>query len=122
MAMRNEARPTSEARRLQPKAKGERPYFFDDTAVDKVVAIVTGLAGEVAVMRDRVDTIECLLESKGLVTRSDIEHYEAPTKVHDERAAWRAAFLGVVLRIIALEMEAGASGDLDPLVAPEPNE
>ena len=112
----------SEAHRLQRNAKGERPYFFDDPAIDKVVAMVMGLAGEVAVMRDRVDTIERLLESKGLVKRSDIEQYEAPAKVHDERAAWRAAFLGEVLRIIALEMEAAASDDLDRLVTPEPNE
>ena len=48
--------------RLKRKARGERPYFFADPNVDKVIAMVMGLAGEVAVMRDRLDTLERLLE------------------------------------------------------------
>ena len=61
--------------RLKRKAKGQRPHFFSDPAVDKVVAMVMGLAGEVAVMRDRMDTIEQLLETRGLVKRTEIESF-----------------------------------------------
>jgi DNA-binding transcriptional ArsR family regulator len=48
---------------LKRKAKGERPYFFDDPNVDRVVSMVMGLAGEVAVLHDRLDTLERLLEA-----------------------------------------------------------
>ena len=47
---------------LKRKAKGERPYFFDDPNVDKLVSMIMGLAGETSVLMDRVDTIERLLE------------------------------------------------------------
>ena len=46
---------------LKRKAKGQRPTFFDDPDTDKLVSMLMGLAGEVSVMRDRMDTIERLL-------------------------------------------------------------
>jgi hypothetical protein len=100
--------------RLQRKAKGERPYFFDDPSVDKVVAMVMGLAGEVAILRDRQDTLERLLESKGLIKRHEIESFVVTDKIAGERAVWRETFLGEILRIVALELEAAASADSAP--------
>lgn len=101
-------------KRLQRKARGERPYFFDDPSVDKVVAMVMGLAGEVAVARDRLDTLERLLERKGLVKLSEIELYAPSPGVMAERAAWRETFLSEVLRIIEIELEAETLGDNQP--------
>ncbi|MGE0485981.1 MAG: hypothetical protein AB7Q81_17675 [Gammaproteobacteria bacterium] len=96
---------------LPRKAKGERPYFFADPAVDRVIAMVMGLAGEVAVMRDRLDTVERLLEQHGAVSREAIEGYAPGVDVMAERAAWREQFLGEVLRIVDIEQEALARGD-----------
>ena len=48
---------------LQKKARGERPQFFADPAIDKTLAITLALAGEVAVLRDRIDSIERLAEA-----------------------------------------------------------
>ena len=48
------------------KAKGRRPYFFDDPAVDKLLAMTMALAGELAVTRERLDTVERILAEKGL--------------------------------------------------------
>ena len=97
---------------LQRKAKGERPYFFADPNVDKVIAMVMGLAGEVAVMHDRMDTMERLLEKEAGIKRSDIEKYRPGKKVMAERAAWREQFLSEVLRIVEVENEALLKGDL----------
>jgi hypothetical protein len=97
--------------KLQRKAKGERPYFFPDPNVDKVIAMVMGLAGEVAVLHDRVDTLERLLKKKAGIERAAIENYKPSAKVMAERAAWREQFLGEVLRIVEIEQEALAKGD-----------
>lgn len=102
---------------LKRAARGERPYFFDDPAVDKVVAMIMGLAGEVAVLRDRQDTLERLLESRNLISRGDIESYAPPPPVMAERAAWRESFLGEVLRIVEIELEAVANGESAPYEA-----
>lgn len=99
------------ATRLQRKAKGERPYFFADPNVDRVVSMVMGLAGEVAVLHDRLDTLERLLEKAGGVKRAAIEAYKPSAQVAMERAAWREGFLGEVLRIVQIEVEALATGD-----------
>ena len=91
--------------KLKRKAKGERPYFFDDPAVDKLLAMLMGLAGEVSVMRDRIDTIERIAAEKKLFSINDIETYEASDEVLQERAERREIFLGEVTRIISSELE-----------------
>ncbi len=92
--------------RLKRRAKGDRPWFFDDPNIDRVVAMVMGLAGEVAVMHDRLDTIERLLEKSARLKRADIEAYKPNARVASERAAWRETMLGEVLRIVESEIEA----------------
>ena len=91
--------------KLKRRAKGERPYFFDDPAVDKLLAMLMGLAGEVSVMRDRIDTIERVATEKKLFSVEDIEAYEASEDVLKERAERREIFLGEITRIISAELE-----------------
>lgn len=91
-------------------AKGERPKYFDDAEVGKVLSMVVALAGEMAVMRDRLDTVERLLDSGELVTRAAIERFAPDEKVRTERDAWRQEFLAQVFRVIHEERER-TSGD-----------
>ena len=73
--------------------------------------MVTGLAGEVAMLHDRVDTMERQLEKKAGINRKDIEKYKPSAEVAAKRAAWREQFSGEVLRIVEIEQEALANGD-----------
>ena len=73
-------------------SKEEFPCFFDDPAIDQMMTFFVELAAEVAVVYDRVDTVERLLETKGTVSREDIETYRAPDAVEGERMARREAF------------------------------
>lgn len=91
--------------KLPLRAKGARPYFFDDPAIDKCVAMIMGLAGEVSVLHDRLDTMERLIEARGGVKRADIEAFEVTAEVQKDREAWRDAFLENVLRILHQELE-----------------
>ena len=99
---------------LKRKAKGERPYFFEDPNVDKLVSMIMGLAGETSVLMDRVDTIEQLLEKKGLLKISEIEGYEPSTRVLESRANRREIYLSEILRIIEIELEAESLEDNAP--------
>jgi len=76
-----------------------------------VIAMVMGLAGEVAVLHDRLDTLERLVEQQGGVKRAAIDAYKPSASVAAERAAWREGFLSEVLRIVESEVEALATGD-----------
>lgn len=90
---------------LQKKAKGERPRYFDDPAVDKVLSITLALAGEVAVLRDRIDTIERLTESGHSISRAAVDEYHPDEAARTERDVWRETFLSVVLRAVHQELE-----------------
>ena len=48
--------------KLLRTAKGKRPQYFSDPAFDKLLAIVVSLISEVSVVRDRLDTVELLIE------------------------------------------------------------
>ena len=43
---------------MSRKAKGKRPVYFNDPECDKLLAIVMAVAGELAAVRERLDTLE----------------------------------------------------------------
>ena len=105
MTTTDASKPGAGARR-RSRAKGRRPYFFDEPEIDKLLAIITALAGEVAVLRQRLDTHERVAAQRGLFGPADVETYTTTVAEDDERARWRAEYLGRVFRV--LEFEASA--------------
>ncbi len=92
--------------RSTAKAKGRRPYFFDDPAVDKLLAMTMALAGEVAVSRERQDTVERILSEKGLLSAAEIDAWRPDETAKQERAALRQEFISRILMILQNELEA----------------
>ena len=91
------------------KPSGKRPYFLDDPAVERVLAITLAIAQEVAVLRERLDTIERLLEASGGLKRETIEAYVPDPAAANERAEWSRMYVARVLRIVQQELEALSS-------------
>lgn len=92
------------------KSKGKRPYFLD-TDIERLTNIVLVLTQELAVMRERTDTLERLLEASGTLTRDQIETF-APTKEQaNERGAWTQEYLARVFRVLQQEREAATLVD-----------
>jgi hypothetical protein len=96
---------------MSAKAKGKRPQFADDPQIDRLLAMVTALAGEVAVLRERQDTLERLLHSAGALNVTAIEAYEPDETVLADRERWRAAFLDRVLWIVRAGLDEDAAGE-----------
>lgn len=88
------------------KSKGARPYFFEDPAVERVLNIAMAVATEVAVVRERMDTIERLLESKGVLLQSEIENFVPTDEQAEERQLWHARFAARIMRIVQQEVDA----------------
>ena len=89
------------------KPLGKRPYFFDDPAVERVLAVTMAVAQEVAVLRERLDTIERLLERRnGNFSRADIDSYAPDPAAATERAEWSRMYIARVLRILQQELDA----------------
>jgi hypothetical protein len=93
------------------KSRGKRPYFLDDKDVERLMTITMALAQEVSVMRERMDTIERLLEKNKVLKRADIEAFAPSTKEAAERGAMIQEFLARILRVMQQEREAVAMGD-----------
>lgn len=87
------------------KAKGKRPYFLEDKQTEQVMSIAMSLAMELSVTRERLATVECLLEEKGLLSRADIEHYQPDAKEVARRSAETQEYLARVLRIMQQDRE-----------------
>ncbi len=91
---------------MAKKAKGKRPVYFDDPQIDKLLAIAIALAGEVSVLHERLDTLERLLQAKGLFSIAEIDAYEPDEQVAKQREQWRAEYIGRVLRVVQEELDA----------------
>ncbi len=99
------------------RARGERPAFFDEPALDRLYSVVFALAGEVSVLRERLDTVERLLDAKGTISRADIETYEPDREAGEERGLATRAYIARIMRGFQQEaeaMEAASRGEGDP--------
>lgn len=83
--------------------KGKRPNFFDQSGVDYLMAMTTTLIQEVAVLRDRVDLIERVAESKGVILQDEIESFELDESALTEREARRNAYMARLFAVFEQE-------------------
>jgi hypothetical protein len=91
--------PPPDAVRLPRETLGKRPSFFDDPSLDQMMTFIVELTTEVAVLRERLDTVERLLDTRGSITRADIEAFRPDAGAEAERNAWRDAYVKRVFRM-----------------------
>ncbi len=92
------------------KAKGKRPKYLDENANDHLLSMIMVLAEELAVSRERADTLERLLEAHGMVSRDEIERFIPSDDVGTERQVKHSEFISRLLRSLRHEVDA-LSGD-----------
>ena len=88
------------------KAKGKRPEYFEDPALDRLYSVVFALAAEVSALRERQDTVERLLDAKGTLSRADIESYEPDREAGEERGLATRAYVARIMRGFQQQVEA----------------
>jgi len=100
------------------KPAGKRPYFLD-AEVERVLAITMAVVQELAVARERIDTLERLLEQQGVLAPGAVEGFVPSESVNAERGLWTQEYLARVLRIIQQEGEAIAANQKGDLYSEE---
>lgn len=88
------------------RAKGKRPQFLDDPALERVLSITLALAGELSVARERIDTLERLLVQRGVLGAGDIDAFAPDTAAMAARDAWGREYIARILRIIEHDVQA----------------
>ena len=91
--------------RIARVAKGKKPQYFSDPAIDKLLWMTLTLMEELSVTRDRLDTVERLLARKRVLSAKEIAAWKADAKAATERASRRAAFVDRVMRAVHAELE-----------------
>ncbi len=91
--------------RIARVAKGKRPQYFSDPAIDKLLWMTVSLMEELSVTRDRLDTVERLLERRKALRRGDVEDFVPDAAVAAERDSRRAEFIERVMRVVQAELE-----------------
>ena len=76
----------------------EARYIKNEPAAERTLEILMRLVTEVAVLRERLDTIEQLMAGKGHVTARDIEDFDPDEAALEARKTWRREFLERLLR------------------------
>lgn len=84
-------------------ARGERPVFLESRTLDNLLAMNLALIGEIAVYRDRLDTLERLLEEKDILTQQAVSDYLPNRAVIAEREARYSEFLDIVFQPLLQE-------------------
>tara|TARA_B100000686_G_C16704077_1_gene925175 strand:+ start:1049 stop:1357 length:309 start_codon:yes stop_codon:yes gene_type:complete len=94
--------------KLPSNPKGKRASFYDDSSLDRMFSIITLLAQELSVTYDKIETMERVLERKGIIKRSDIEKWIPAEKEEEERTQRRDAFISRVFHIIHEDAESAS--------------
>lgn len=98
--------------RIARVAKGKRPQYFSDPAIDKLLWMTVTLMEELSVTRDRLDAVERLLDRKQVLKIRDVDNFKPQGKALDERDARRAAFIDRVMRVVQAELEEMSRDDM----------
>jgi len=87
------------------RAKGKRPWFFNDPDVERVLSITMAIAMEHAVTRQRLDALERVLEQQGVFSRDELDRFQPAREAEAERTRWMKEYIARVLRIVQQETE-----------------
>lgn len=90
--------------RLRRTAKGKRPQYFHDPAVDKIHQMVLVLIEELSVTRDRLDAVERILEQRDVLKASDVDSFIPDEDAEGERAERRRDYIRRVTKIFTDEL------------------
>lgn len=96
------------------KATGKRPQYADDPMVDRLMSMLLATVQELAVTRERLDTIERLLDQTGTLSRETIEAFEPDLDASYERGLAHRDLISRVMRAVQQDMEGLRANDKSP--------
>ena len=91
--------------------RGKRPVIYEQQGLDHLMAMTTALVQEVAVLRDRIDLVERVAESKGIIIQDEIESYDLKQGDLEARELWRTKYLARIYAIFEQEAAELAAKD-----------
>lgn len=94
-------------------AKGKRPQFYEQAGIDQLMSMVMVLAGEVCMLRDRMDAQERVAKAHGIDLANGIEALELDEQALQAREAYRQDFLDRLFYLARKEASEAAAQESD---------
>jgi hypothetical protein len=94
-------------------AKGKRPQFFAETGMDQAISMIMVLAGEVCMLRDRMDAQERVAKMHGINLAEGIEALALDEAALEAREAYRQDFLDRLFYLARKEANEAAAQETD---------
>ena len=91
--------------KIKRSIKGRRPQFFDDREIDRVHGMIMAMATEMAVLYQRIDTMERVAANKGIMLREELESFAPDAAAEGERERWRQKFLDRIFYLYREELD-----------------
>jgi len=91
--------------KLPRVAKGKKPKYLDDGSIDNLMAMIMTLTQEISVLRDRIDTLEYMLENKDIISNKDFDEFVPSDDLETTRKNRRHELLERVLLPIKKDLE-----------------
>jgi len=91
--------------KIKRSIKGRRPQFFDDREIDRVHGMIMAMATEMAVLYQRIDTMERVAANKGIMLREELESFLPDAVAEGERERWRQKFLDRIFYLYREELD-----------------
>ena len=99
----------SQKRPLRRTVRGGRPFFFADTAVDKVLNMVVTLGSEVWALRERLAAMEALQARRGQLEPGELDAYEFTPEQEAQLGGQRKEFIDNLFRVLQEQVEDAAA-------------
>jgi anti-sigma factor ChrR (cupin superfamily) len=94
---------------MKREARGKRPTFYQDPALDQMMSMIMVLAGEVSVLADQLDSTHRVLAKHGIDASAEIAALVFDDAALEQREARRQAMLERMFYLVRKEaVEAGA--------------
>lgn len=98
--------PAQLAQLANAKPQGKRPRYFSDPMTEQVYSICIAMMAELAAARERIDTLERLLASKGVLADDEVDTYVPDNAAGQARQQAQMAYCARVLRPLQQQVEA----------------
>jgi hypothetical protein len=94
---------------MKRDARGKRPTFYQDPALDQMMSMIMVLAGEVSVLADQLDATHRVLASHGIDAAIEIAALQLDDEALQQREARRQAMLERMFYLVRKEASEAAA-------------
>jgi hypothetical protein len=92
-------------------SRGRRPQFIEDPMVDRLYGITLALVSELAVTRERLDTVERLLARRNVLEEREIDAFAPDAAQETSRQKWHEEYLARVFRVLLQDRGESSAGE-----------